>query len=42
MLTTFGRIRSSPPEMLSNPAIMRRREDLLHPDGPTSMTNSPS
>jgi hypothetical protein len=42
MLTTFGPIRSSSPEMLSNPAIMRRREDLLHPDGPTRMTNSPS
>ncbi|MCY1248862.1 hypothetical protein D9M72_623410 [compost metagenome] len=34
-------IASSPPEMGSSPAIMRKSVDLPHPDGPTKTTNSP-
>ena len=32
----------SPEVMGSSPAIMRRMEDLPHPDGPSNTMNSPS
>ncbi len=41
-LTTSPPIRSSPPEMSSSPAIIRRAVDLPQPDGPTRIMNSPS
>ncbi len=40
--TTSPPIRSSPSEMSSSPAIIRRAVDLPQPDGPTRITNSPS
>src|SRR3954452_15050083 len=42
LLTTRSPIRSSPSEMSSRPATMRRAVVLPQPDGPTSTTNSPS
>src|SRR5215475_10857235 len=41
-LTSRSPMRSSPDEMVSRPATMRRAVDLPHPDGPTSTRNSPS
>src|ERR671925_243449 len=40
--TTSPPIRSSPSVMSSSPATMRRAVDLPQPEGPTSITNSPS
>ena len=34
--------RTSPRLISSSPAIMRRRVDLPHPEGPTKMMNSPA
>src|SRR3954453_19731926 len=42
LLTTRSPIRSSPSEMSSRPATMRRAVVFPQPDGPTSTTNSPS
>ena len=41
-LTTRSPMRSSPDEIVSSPAIIRRAVDLPQPDGPTSTRNSPS
>ena len=41
-LTRRPPMRSSPVEMSSRPATMRRAVDLPQPDGPTRTTNSPS
>ena len=40
--TTRSPIRISPDEISSRPAIMRNKVDLPQPEGPTSVTNSPS
>ena len=39
-LTTLSPIFSSPEEISSRPAIIRRVVDLPHPEGPTKMMNS--
>ena len=41
-LTTSPPMRSSPSEMSSSPAIIRRAVDFPQPEGPTRITNSPS
>ncbi|MCY1242261.1 hypothetical protein D9M72_552130 [compost metagenome] len=41
-LTMRPSMRISPPLMSSSPASIRRSVDLPQPDGPTSVTNSPS
>ena len=40
--TTRSPIFTSPPEIVSRPAIMRSNVDLPQPDGPTSTQNEPS
>ncbi len=40
--TTRPPMESSPAEISSSPAIMRKVVDLPHPDGPTITRNSPS
>ena len=41
-LTRLPPMRSSPLEMSSSPATIRRAVDLPQPDGPTRTRNSPS
>src|SRR6476660_9069505 len=41
-LTTRSPIRTTPPEISSNPATIRRAVVLPEPDGPTRTMNSPS